>query len=293
MSFSKISLAQFKEFLFDIKFSHSIFAFPFAISAFFMESLPSPTAEQIILLCVCMVSARSVAMGANRLFDWKLDLANPRTATRSIPSGRLNLFNAWFFTLGFAGVFVTSSYFLSDIAFKASVPVLIFLSGYSLMKRVHFFTHLYLGLCLGLAPNAVYTSLTGELSSPLVLLGFAIAVWTAGFDILYSLQDMDHDKKEGLKSVPSYFGAKWSIYISRALFFAMIMLLAMIGYLLDLGSIYFAGVFLVAVILAYEHYLVKDAVKGEGIPNIGKAFFDLNAWVSVGFLIFVIAERII
>ncbi|MDB2447457.1 putative 4-hydroxybenzoate polyprenyltransferase [bacterium] len=284
---------QFQEFLKDIKFSHSIFAFPFAVSAFFFEQLPMPSMLQVALLCVCMVSARSFAMGVNRLFDWKLDLVNPRTAVRSIPSGKLQIVNAGLFSLLFAGLFVGSTYFLSAAAFYASVPVLLFLGGYSLMKRVHFLTHLYLGLCLGLAPSAVYIALTGELSSPLVLLGLGIAVWTAGFDILYSLQDMDHDKSAGLKSVPSYFGAKTSIYISRFLFSSMILFLVCAGYLVSFGAIYYLGVVCVGAVLVYEHYLVRDAVKGLGIPNIGKAFFDLNAWVSVGFMCFVILERLV
>ena len=286
-------LGQLTEFLKDIKFSHSIFAFPFAVSAFFIEMMPVPTLLQIGLLCICMVSARSFAMGANRLFDWKLDLENPRTAVRSIPAGRLKLSSAWLFTLAFAAIFITTTYFLSNAAFIASVPVLIFLAGYSLMKRVHFLTHLYLGICLGLAPTAVYIALTGSVSLPLVYLGVGIAFWTAGFDILYSLQDMDHDKGAGLNSVPSKFGAKGAVYISRFLFAGMIAMLYYTGQLSGLGSLYYVGVAFVAVVLVYEHYLVKDVVKGGGVPNIGKAFFDLNAWVSVGFMGFVILDKFV
>ena len=284
---------EFKEYLRDIKFSHSIFAFPFAISAFFLETMPSPSPLQIVLLISCMICARSYAMGINRLFDWKLDKENPRTVGRSIPAGKLKVGNAWLFTSVFAGAFVASAFFLSDLAFVCSIPVLAFLGGYSLMKRLHFVTHLYLGLCLGLAPNAVYIALVGELSMPLVLLGLAIAVWTAGFDILYSLQDMEHDKKAGLKSVPSYFGAKGAIYISRTLFALMILLLTLVGTQLSLGVFYFAGVSLVALALVYEHLLVRGILSKNQSVNIGKAFFDINAWVSVGFLVFVIIERLV
>jgi 4-hydroxybenzoate polyprenyltransferase len=282
---------EFKEYLKDIKFSHSIFAFPFAISAFFLERLPIPTVQQVLLLIVCMISARSFAMGVNRLFDWKLDRENPRTVDRSIPAGKLKVGNAWMFTLGFALVFVVSTFYLSEVAFYASVPVLIFLGGYSLMKRIHFLTHLYLGLCLGLAPNAVYVALTGSLSRPMVFLGLAIAVWTAGFDILYSLQDMKHDKKVGLNSVPSFFGTRGAVYISRGLFLAMILLLVMVGINLNLGLFYFTGVVIVSLALAYEHWLVRGILSEGQTVNIGKAFFDINAWVSIGFLLFVILER--
>jgi 4-hydroxybenzoate polyprenyltransferase len=290
-------ISQLQEFLKDIKFSHSIFAFPFAISAFFIEIMPMPNFLQISLLVVCMISARSFAMGINRLFDHKLDAENDRTKNRSIPAGRLKVGYGVLFCLIFASIFIYSTYYLSPLAFRASAPVLIFLGGYSLMKRLHFITHLYLGICLGLAPNAVYAALTNEFSLSLCFLGLAIAVWTAGFDILYSLQDMHHDKKAGLKSVPSFFGAKKSIYISRILFSAMIALLVYVGDMSQLGLVYYLGVAFVGAVLVYEHFLIngmlkKDRKKSDEVPNIGKVFFDLNAWVSVGFMCFVILDKL-
>ena len=284
---------QLIEFLRDIKFSHSLFAFPFVICTFFIEDMPAPTMMQTILLLLCMFAARSFAMGANRLLDWQLDMVNPRTSARSIPSGRLGLPYALFFTICCGVVFVCSSFYLSNVAFYASMPVLVVLAGYSLMKRIHYLTHFYLGVCLGIAPSAVYIALTSEVSLPLICLGIAIACWTAGFDILYSLQDMIHDRKNGLNSVPAKFGARGAVKISRLLFLIMTALLVYIGLICSMGKLYYLGVGLVGLILVYEHYLVRHVKTGLENTNFGKVFFDMNAWVSVGFMIFVIADRIV
>jgi len=290
-----IVFEQFWTFLRDIKFSHSIFAFPFAVSAFFLVDLPLPTNTQLVALVVCMVAARSFAMGANRIFDRKIDLMNPRTAGRSIPAGKLKLNYAWLYFALSGVVFIASTSLLSTVALYASVPVLIFLAGYSFMKRIHYLTHIYLGLCLGLAPNAVFAALTNSFSLPLIVLGLAIAVWTAGFDILYALQDYKFDREQGLQSIPAFFGPRPAVIISRFLFGAMILLLLIVGHLTSAGVIYYLGVSFVTAGLVYEHVLLRNFYgKNTGevdIPNIGKIFFDLNAGVSVVFMLFVVLAK--
>lgn len=287
---------QFSEYLRDIKFSHSVFALPFAASALFIESVPTPNLTSILLLLACMISARSFAMGVNRLFDADMDKENKRTETRSIPAGRLTKGYSALFISGFAGIFIYCSALLSSFAAWGAVPVLLFLACYSLMKRLHYSTHLYLGVCLGLAPTAVYGALTGEFSFSLILLGGAIAVWTAGFDILYSLQDMDHDAANDLKSVPSRFGWDLSVRISRVLFSVMVLLLIGVGVAAGFGWIYYAGLVSLSAVLAYEHVLLSQLKRRSDLlrenPTFGKIFFDLNAWVSVGFFIVVVTDRL-
>ena len=230
-------------------------------------------------------------MGMNRYLDRKIDAANPRTQMRAIPSGALPELAGLFWSLAAGVVFVGAAFSLSLLAGILSVPLLFLLMTYSLLKRFTWLTHWYLGICLGFAPVGVSVALTGSVDSSVLLLALAVAQWTAGFDILYSLQDRDFDMVTGLRSVPVQFGPLVSLWISRACFVAMILLLALVGWVAGLGPIYFAGVTLVAALLIYEQYLVRDVKKYGTSKNINAAFFNLNAYVSVLFFVMTQLDR--
>lgn len=280
----------FSAFSKDIKLAHSIFAMPFAMTAFIVAPMPPLSASHAILLLLCMVTARSFAMGMNRYLDRDIDIANPRTQLRMIPRGHLSPTQALSWSLIAAAVFVAAAFGLSPMAGYCALPMLVILMSYSLMKRWTWITHWYLGLCLGLAPVAVQIALMGTVTLPVVLLGLAVSLWTAGFDILYSLQDIAFDRTYGLHSVPCRFGPAASLWISRACFIAMIGMLGTVGVLAERGVLYYFGVAVVAGILTYEHALVRDARHTGASKHIGVAFFNANAYVSVAFFFFAVAD---
>lgn len=276
----------FKHFAADIKIAHSVFALPFAMAAFVVGRIPLPGVQQIALLLVCMVSARSFAMGMNRYLDHKIDALNPRTQVRKIPSGAMTPIQGLAWSLLAATIFLVAATALSPLAGTCALPLLLILMSYSWMKKLSWLTHWYLGICLGLAPVAVEIALTGDVTAPVLLLGAAVAFWTAGFDILYSLQDMGFDRSKGLHSVPGRFGPAASLWLSRLSFVATVALLGAAGHLAGRGLLYAAGVMVVAAILCVEHWLVRDAKADGRSKNINLAFFNLNAFVSVVFFVF-------
>lgn len=280
----------FAAFAADIKLAHSIFALPFAASAFILGHIAVPDLRQIALLLVCMVSARSFAMGMNRYLDRDIDSENPRTRIRKIPSGELQPAQGLAWSLAWGAVFVAAAFSLNRLAGYCSVPLLVILLSYSLMKRFTWLAHFYLGMCLGLAPIAVQIALQGAISLPVLLVGLAVTLWTAGFDILYSLQDMQFDKDKGLHSVPRYFGPRNSLYISRVSFAAMVVLLCIAGRFSGLGALYYFGVAVVGGILTFEHVMVRDARHDGRSAKINAAFFNANAYVSVAFFAFALAD---
>jgi 4-hydroxybenzoate polyprenyltransferase len=280
------TVRSFTAFAADIKIAHSIFALPFAASAFIIGGLPIPTAPQVLLLLGCMVSARSFAMGMNRFLDRKIDAENPRTVRRKIPAGELSPQAGLAWSLAWALLFVALAAALSPLAGWCAVPMLVVLMSYSFMKRLTWLTHWYLGACLGLAPVAVAIAITGGAPAAVFLVGISVCLWTAGFDILYSLQDLAFDRDKGLRSVPGAFGPAASLWISRACFVVMTALLALAGILAARQTLYFVGVAVVAAILAYEQWLVRDARHTGSSTNINVAFFNANAYVSVVFFAF-------
>lgn len=269
----------------DIKLAHSIFALPFALSAFVL--LPpgsfTLTADLLLGIVLAMVFARSFGMGINRLIDGHIDGENVRTAGRAIPDGKLSR-SASLLMCGINGaLFVLSAFYLSPIAGWCSFGVLAIFTGYPLQKRWTWSAHLYLGVCLGLAPIGVCIAVAGLAPTSAVLLGIAVAFWTAGFDILYALQDIDFDKHHGLKSIPARFGPKKALWLSRLFFGVMIILLCTIGWLHSGGPWYWVGLVGIASILGYEHWLVRDAVVDGKSKHINAAFFNANAAVSIVF----------
>lgn len=263
-----------------IKFSHSIFAMPFALSAAVLASRSAPiTATQIGLIVACMVAARSCAMGFNRIVDRQFDARNPRTAIREIPSGQISLGAATAIT-GLAGaLFVALAFLLNPLCGWLSPVALGIVCGYSYAKRFTALVHLWLGVALGLAPVAVWIALTGTVAPLALLLAGAVATWVAGFDILYSLQDESFDRGQGLHSVPVALGERGAMVVSALLHVVTVGLLAAVPSFATLGWGYWLGFAAITGVLTYEHWIVRPG----DLSRIDKAFFDLNGYVSLIF----------
>lgn len=267
-----------------IKLSHSIFAMPFALAAAAIAAEQVPVSATQIALCVaCMVLARSSAMGFNRLVDRDIDAKNPRTASREIPAGAISVSAAWGFTLGSAAGFVACCALLGTTVLWLSPVALAIIWGYSLAKRFTALCHAVLGLALALAPTGVWIALTDSYGLAPLLLSSAVATWVAGFDIIYSCQDADFDQGEGLHSVPSALGIRGALIVSALLHVVTIGCLLALPWFVALGPAYLVGVAVIAGVLLYEHWLVRP----DDLSRIDKAFFDLNGYVSLAFLLFV------
>jgi 4-hydroxybenzoate polyprenyltransferase len=269
-----------------VALSHTVFALPFALAAAVLAARDVPvSAAQLALLLVCMVAARSSAMGFNRIADRAFDARNPRTAGRELPAGAISLRAAWAFTVGSAALFVGGAALLGGATLALSPVALAVLWGYSLTKRVTPLCHLFLGLALGLAPTAVWIALTGSYGLAPLALSLAVATWVAGFDMIYACQDVAFDREHGLHSVPARFGVRTALVASAVLHGLTVALLASLPVLAPLGWAYGLGVLLITGVLAYEHWIVRP----DDLSRINKAFFDLNGYVSLLFLAFVAA----
>ncbi|MCA2960144.1 MAG: UbiA family prenyltransferase [Silvanigrellales bacterium] len=266
------------ELLESIKFSHTIFALPFAILALVLARRGGlPTVREALLIVLCMVGARTWAMGVNRLADAHIDAKNPRTSSRAVPAGRLSSVAMATFAGTGAVVFLGGAAALSPVALACALPVLLILASYSWAKRLSFLCHFYLGFCLGLAPLGAWVALRGEFPWRLLTLTFGIAFWVAGFDILYALQDEQFDRETGLHSVPAKFGTAPAIFVARASHLVSAVLFLTFGLLFELGVAYFAGLALAGVLMIWQHRLTR----GGDLSRIGMAFFNLNGWISV------------
>jgi 4-hydroxybenzoate polyprenyltransferase len=265
-----------------VRFSHSVFALPFALTGALLASRQHPvTWRHVLWIVVCMVSARSAAMGFNRLVDAKFDAGNPRTASRELPSGRMSAVEAAVFVAVMAIVFVAAAAQLSRLCFVLSPVALMVIFWYSLAKRYTWATQFFLGLAMAIAPVGGWLAAGGGAGWEPWLLGLAIALWVGGFDVLYACQDLDVDRRQHLKSIPVRFGVANSLRISRAMHLGTIVCLALLGVLAALGPVYFFGVAAVAGLLVYEQSLVS----ATDLSRV-KLAFDLNGYV--GILYFVI-----
>ncbi len=288
-----IQTSSIQTFAGDIKLAHSVFALPFAVVGLILSRSGLPSLSQSFLLLVAMVSARSFAMGINRLLDADIDAKNERTSQRAIPSGRLSVRDGWWMTFFAGGVFIVASFALSPLCGKLSFPLLLILAFYSKMKRVSWLTHLYLGFCLAMAPVAASIALTGDVNSQTILVGMAVMFWTAGFDILYSLQDRTFDRQHGLYSAPVRFGVAGALWLSRVLFILMVILLVIAGRMHGAGVAWYLGTIVVSVLLGWEHWIVRDTAEKVDGRIIDKAFFTANAWVSAVFCLAVLMDQVL
>lgn len=270
-----------KPYLRLVAFEHSIFALPFALQGAWLAARGRPPGWALFSIVLCAVSARTAAMGFNRLVDARIDAANPRTRGRELPAGTVTLTRAALLVVIASAIFVLGAYNLNALCGRLSWVVLAVLLSYSFTKRFTFFAHGVLGLSLGLAPLgawlAVRGDFAGDLAVPLLLAG-AVLTWVAGFDLIYACQDSEFDREAGLHSVPARFGKAVALRTSRVLHVATVLLLLALWSRAELSGIYLAAVVLAAALLVWEHRLVTP----EDLSRVDMAFFTLNGWVGVG-----------
>lgn len=275
-----------------IKFSHTVFAFPFALMGATLASLTSgtvPTVMQIVWICLAMIGARSAAMGLNRIIDARIDAENPRTATRHIPAGTVSRTEAWLFVSGSVLLLLFAAWMLNPLCLLLSPLALAFLVLYSYCKRFTALAHVVLGICLAAAPIGAWIALRGDIGWPALILGLAVLFWVAGFDIFYALQDLDFDRERGLYSIPSRFGVERSLQLVRVFHVVMVVLLLALLWVPGLGLIYFTGVVAVTGLLVYEHKLVRP----DDLSRLDAAFFNMNGYISVLIFCFTLADALL
>jgi len=269
-----------------IKWEHSIFALPFALTGAVLAAGGWPRPAVLGWIVVCMVSARSAAMAFNRLVDAGLDAANPRTKMRALAAGKLSAgFVAGFVVVSVA-LFVLGAAMLNRLTLELALPTLAVLLAYSYMKRVTRWSHLVLGLALGIAPSAAWIAVRGALDWRITVLTAAVLLWVGGFDVLYACQDFEFDRAAGLKSVPQAFGLTLAFWIARAMHVGMVCLLVWLVRLFSMGGLAWAGVAVVAALLIYEHSIVSP----RDLRRMNAAFFTLNGVISVVFFGFIAAD---
>jgi len=269
-----------------VRFSHSVFALPFALVGFLLATRLVPFSwTRVGWVIACMVSARSAAMGFNRLADAEYDARNPRTAMRELPRGAMSRREAVAFVVVTSAIFVACAAQLGRLCLLLSPVALAIVFWYSLAKRFTSYAQAFLGLAMAVAPVGGWIAAGGPPRVEPWLLGLAIGTWVGGFDVLYACQDLDVDRREGLRSIPVKFGVPASLAISRGLHVVTVLALAGVGVLAGMGWIYLAGVGLVAVLLAYEQSLVH----ADDLSQVKRAF-DLNGWVGLLYLAATVAD---
>jgi 4-hydroxybenzoate polyprenyltransferase len=284
--------AKLKTLLEMIKFSHTVFAFPFALMGMLLASLASgiaPSFAQVFWICLAMVGARTGAMGLNRIIDARIDADNPRTAERHLPSGKVAMGEAWLLVLGAFALLLLAAWMLNPLCLQLAPVAIFFLALYSYCKRFTALAHVVLGICLAAAPIGAWIALRGDIGWPVVVLGLAVLFWVAGFDIFYALQDYEFDRDKGLFSIPSRFGVERSFLIARLFHIAMVSLLLLLVFSEGLGLIYLLGVVVVAGLLIYEHLLVRP----DDLTRLDAAFFNMNGYISVTIFLFTLADALI
>lgn len=272
-----------------IKFEHSIFALPYALTGALLAAhtaqpngSPWPTARQIAWIIVAMVGARSFAMTINRIADLRYDRENPRTKNRALVTGSLSVGFAWGFTIAAAALLVVAAWQLNRLALELSPVALAILFLYSYTKRFTSLSHLVLGFCLGISPAAAWIAVAGSLDPRILILCAAVTLWVGGFDVLYACQDVEFDKSAGLFSIPKRFGVARALLIARGLHVAMIVLLVWLASSFALPWPAWLGIAVVAAMLVWEHSLVK----ATDLSRLNAAFFTVNGYISVLFFLF-------
>ena len=275
-----------------IRLSHTVFALPFALSSVALAwPAHPPTAGTLLWILVAMVGARSAAMGFNRLADRKFDALNPRTSAWELPQGTVKVPEAVLLTLVSSLIFIYAAYRLNFLCFTLSPLALTIVFFYSLTKRFTWTSHLFLGLALSLAPVGAWLAVAGsrpdaaELATPLFL-GLAVLFWLTGFDVIYSLQDREFDLAQGLYSIPARFGVAAALRLSSLFHLCTEIFLALVGLAAQLGIIYWLGFAAVSAILFWEHRIVTPT----DLSRVNRAFFDFNAYVSVGYFLIILGD---
>ena len=269
-----------------IKWEHSVFALPFALTGAVLAANGWPVGRTLFWIVVCMVAARTAAMAFNRFADAKLDAENPRTAMRALPTGDLSASFVLGFTVLAAVVFLVGAAMLNRLTLDLAPIALAVVLLYSYMKRITRWSHLVLGFALGIAPTAAWIAVRGSLSPRIVVLTAIVILWVGGFDVLYACQDFEHDRLVGLNSIPQAFGLEAAFWIARGMHLGMVVLLFWFARLFGLGAIALGGFGLVAALLVYEHSIVSP----RDLRRMNAAFFLLNGVISVVFFLAVAGD---
>jgi len=269
-----------------IKFEHSMFALPFALASLFLARSGRPGMSETLWIAVAMVGARSLAMTLNRILDHRLDALNPRTMRRALPAGDLRRGEAWAFAFCSLAILLLAVTRLHPVCRALWPPVVALFFFYPYTKRFTWTSHFFLGACLGLAPVGAWVAVTGGVTVPVLLLGLAVALWTAGFDIIYACQDIESDIRQRLFSIPACFGPSSALSSSRILHVLSFLLLITTGLLFHLSYVYYGGLFLVALLLLYEHRLVTPT----DFSRLDMAFFTMNGVIAAVFFFFTAAD---
>jgi 4-hydroxybenzoate polyprenyltransferase len=275
-----------RTFLETIKFSHTVFALPFAFTGAVLAASGFPSLYQAFWILMAMVGARTAAMGLNRLIDAEIDRANPRTSGRAIPAGLLGKKTVALCSAAAGLLFIFAAYRLNYLCFILSPLALFFLVLYSYCKRFTALSHVVLGLCLAAAPVGAWIAVQGSLELSPVILGIAVLFWVAGFDILYSLQDLEFDRATGLFSIPARLGVRGALLAARLFHGVALGMLFSLFMVAGLGYFYLTGVIIAALLLTYEHWLVRDG----DLSKLNAAFFTMNGYISITVFIFTLAD---
>ncbi len=282
--------AQLKRFGSLVTIAHSVFSLPFALAAAVLASrFGQPTWWRVALVVFCVVTARSAAMAFNRLVDRRFDALNPRTATRDIPSGQVSPRAAAVLVVVTCAMFVGGAALLGPLPLALSPIALGLALGYSYTKRFTSFCHVVLGAAIAIAPGGAWIAMGAPVTAAPWLLVVGVALWVAGFDVLYALQDREFDRGQGLRSIPVALGVRGTLWLSAVMHVGTLACFGAVGFVLARGPAYFVGVAVVGALLVYEHSIVRPS----DLTKIDKAFFELNGYVSVAFFAFVLLDRFI
>lgn len=267
-----------------VRFSHSVFALPFALCGAWLAAGGVPPIATLGLVVACAVFARTAAMGFNRLVDRDIDGSNPRTAAREIPSGKLSVNSVRVLVFVASALFVAAAYALHPLAGHLSFPVLVVVLGYSLVKRFSALAHVALGCALALAPLGAWIAVRGSFDGdlrPVLWLALAVITWVAGFDLIYACQDAEFDERHGLHSIPARFGISFALRLSSVLHVVTLAALSMVGFTVPLGVVWWIAVAASGALLVYEHSLVAPG----DLSRVNAAFFTVNGWIGIGLFV--------
>jgi 4-hydroxybenzoate polyprenyltransferase len=288
MTTAMLLIGKTADYLRLIKFSHSVFALPFAFTGALLAAGGIPELNRIVWITVAMVGARTGAMGINRIIDRKIDALNPRTEMREIPRGVMSALEASLFTLVAFVVFVFAAYKLNRLCFMLSPLAILVVVAYPYTKRFTSLSHVVLGLALSFAPFGAWVAVRGSVDVEMFILSLEILFWVAGFDIFYALQDMEFDRSHGLYSIPGRLGVRASFILARIFHFITVVLLISLIPVFDLGTIYLAGVIISAALLLYEHMIVKPS----DLSRLDMAFFTMNGYISITVFLFTLLHYV-
>ncbi|KKM08781.1 prenyltransferase [Clostridiales bacterium PH28_bin88] len=273
-------------FLEMIKFEHTVFALPFAYLGAFLAVRGMPTLAQLFWITMAMVGARTAAMSLNRLIDRHIDALNPRTASRALPQGLLSVAEVWVYTLASFALLYISASRLNILCVQLMPIAVLILVVYSYTKRWTWACHLVLGLADGLAPLGAWVAITGSVDLPGVILGLAVGLWVAGFDVIYACQDYEFDMNHRIHSIPARFGMPVALHVSRLMHALATIALTGVGLYLGLGFFYWVGVVAAAGLLIYEHRLISP----QDLSKLGVAFLNVNSYLSLTMFVFTLLE---